>query len=53
MGDPYLGKVLDRMDELNLWQDTMFVVGTDYGHPLGENGFWGKNFQPWYNEPLV
>jgi arylsulfatase A-like enzyme len=50
MCDHYLGKVLDKMDELNMWEDTLLIVSTDHGHSLGDHGFWGKNFQPWYNE---
>lgn len=50
MCDAYLGKVLDLMDELNMWQDTMLIVCTDHGFLLGEHGWWAKNVQPWYNE---
>jgi arylsulfatase A-like enzyme len=50
MCDRYLGKVLDKMDELNLWQNTMLIVGTDHGYSLGEHNYWAKNVQPWYNE---
>jgi arylsulfatase A-like enzyme len=50
MCDVYLGKVLDLMDELDMWQDTMFIVCTDHGFLLGEHDWWAKNVQPWYNE---
>ncbi len=50
MCDEYLGKVLDMMDELNLWEDTMLIVNTDHGFLLGEHDFWGKCVQPFYNE---
>ncbi len=50
MCDAYLGKILDMMDELDLWKDTMLIVNTDHGHLLGEHDWWGKNIQPFYNE---
>ena len=50
MCDAYLGKVLDKMDELDLWQDTMLIVNTDHGFLLGEHGWWAKVVQPFYNE---
>lgn len=50
MCDTYLGKVLDKMDEYNLWEDTMLIVNTDHGFMLGEKEWMGKNIQPMYNE---
>jgi len=50
MCDAYLGKVLDVMDEHDLWDDTLLIVNTDHGFLLGEHGWWAKNMMPWYNE---
>ncbi|MUM29285.1 sulfatase [Mycolicibacterium sp. CBMA 295] len=50
MCDHSLGRVLDTMDELDLWDDTMLIVNTDHGFLLGEKGWWAKAVQPWYNE---
>jgi arylsulfatase A-like enzyme len=50
MCDYYLGQVLDTMDALALWDDTLLIVGTDHGFLLGEHDWWAKNVQPWYNE---
>ena len=50
MCDHYLGRVLDIMDELNLWEDTMLIVNTDHGFLLGEHDWWAKMRMPWYNE---
>ncbi len=50
MCDHSLGRVLDLMDELSLWDDTLLIVCTDHGFLLGEHGWWGKNRMPWYNE---
>jgi arylsulfatase A-like enzyme len=48
--DACLGKVLDAMDQYNLWQDTMLIVNTDHGHLLGEHSWMGKGVMPLYNE---
>lgn len=48
--DYYLAKVLDAMDRLQMWQDTVLLVTTDHGFLLGEHGWWGKSVQPCYNE---
>jgi len=50
MCDAYLGKILDLMDELRLWDDTLLIVNTDHGFLLGEHGWWAKCVQPFYNE---
>ncbi|MCL4509433.1 MAG: sulfatase [Chloroflexi bacterium] len=50
MCDEQLGKVLDLMDELNLWDDTLLIVNTDHGFLLGEHEEWAKIVQPFYNE---
>ncbi|MFJ4903441.1 sulfatase [Streptomyces sp. NPDC088727] len=50
MCDQSLGRVLDTMDELELWDDTLLIVNTDHGLLLGEKGWWGKSVQPWFNE---
>jgi arylsulfatase A-like enzyme len=50
MCDAYLGKVLDLMDELDLWADTMLIVNTDHGFLLGEHDSWAKCWCPWYDE---
>ncbi|WP_244136160.1 sulfatase [Burkholderia sp. BCC0801] len=50
MCDRSLGRVLDLMDEFDLWKDTMLIVCTDHGFMLGEHGWWAKTVQPWFNE---
>jgi arylsulfatase A-like enzyme len=50
--DASLGRVLDAMDELRLWDDTMLLVCTDHGFLLGEQGWWGKSVPPWYDETI-
>ena len=43
MCDEYLGKVLDLMDRLNMWDDTMLIVCTDHGFLLGEHDWVGQD----------
>lgn len=50
MCDHNLGKLLDKMDELDLWKDTMLIVNTDHGYLLGEHGWWSKVVMPVYDE---
>lgn len=50
MCDKQLGRVLDMMDQYNLWEDTMLIVNTDHGYLLSEHGFWAKNYMPLYEE---
>jgi arylsulfatase A-like enzyme len=50
MCDAYLGEVLDVMDELDMWKDTMLIVCTDHGFLLGEHDKWTKVWCPWYQE---
>lgn len=52
MCDASLGRVLDAMDEHELWDDTMLIVCTDHGFLLGEHGWWGKSVPPWYDETI-
>lgn len=57
MTDHWIGKLLDRLDELNLWDDLLLIFTTDHGTMLAEHGYWMKNFMPMYNEivriPLI
>lgn len=48
--DKNLGRVLDAMDQYDLWKDTMLIVNTDHGFFLGEHDWWGKGPMPDYEE---
>ncbi len=50
MADVWLGKLLDKMDELDLWKDTTVLLTTDHGHMLSEHGYWAKNYMHVYQE---
>ena len=42
MADRWLGKFLDKMDELKLFENTLLVVISDHGIAHGEHGIVGK-----------
>jgi arylsulfatase A-like enzyme len=50
MCDHHLGRILDTMDALDMWDDTMLIVNTDHGFLLGEHDWWAKCVQPFYGE---
>ena len=42
LADRWLGRFLEKMEELKLFENTLLVVISDHGHLLGEHGFVGK-----------
>ena len=46
MVDRWFGRVLDRLDRLDAWDDTVVIVTTDHGELLGEHGYVMKNYMP-------
>ncbi len=42
MADHWLGRFLDKVEELNLFENTLLMVISDHGHLLGEHGYTGK-----------
>lgn len=57
MTDVWVGKILDKLESLGQFDETLIVFTTDHGTMLGEHGFWMKNAMPCYSEiarlPLV
>ncbi|WP_245630338.1 sulfatase-like hydrolase/transferase [Amphibacillus sediminis] len=52
MCDAHLGRVLDFLEENNMWDDTLIIVNTDHGFLLGEHDWLGKNLPPMYEEVI-
>jgi len=50
MCDYSLGRVLDVMDEHNLWDDTMLILTTDHGFQLGEHDWWAFVKSPFFDQ---
>jgi len=48
--DDQLGRLLDRMDEEDLWKDTALIMTTDHGFLLSEHDWWAKSLMPNYQE---
>ncbi len=48
--DEQLGRLLDKMDEENLWEDTAIIMTTDHGFLLSEHDWWAKAIMPNYQE---
>lgn len=42
MMDKYIGKILDRLDELGMRENTIVVFTTDHGHFFGQHGLQAK-----------
>jgi arylsulfatase A-like enzyme len=42
MMDRWLGRFLDKMEELDLFENTLLVLLSDHGHAFGEHGYTGK-----------
>ncbi len=49
MVDKWLGRVFEKLDQHDLWEDTMVIVTSDHGHYLGEKGWMGKPDSPNYD----
>jgi arylsulfatase A-like enzyme len=42
MMDRWLGRFLDKMEDLGFFEDTLVMLLSDHGHSLGEHGYAGK-----------
>ncbi len=51
MMDSYIGKILDKLDELGLAEKTLVVFTTDHGHLYGHHGMNAKG--PFHYEDLI
>ena len=53
--DAQIGKVLDKLDELQLSEDTIVVLWGDHGWHLGDHGYWTKhtNYEQANRIPII
>jgi uncharacterized sulfatase len=53
--DANVGRVLDALDRLDLWKNTVVVFVSDHGYQLGEKGQWMKQtlFERSLRTPLI
>ncbi|RAV29544.1 sulfatase [Sinomicrobium soli] len=53
--DAQIGKLLDRLEQLHLMENTIIVLWSDHGYHLGEHNLWSKttNFELDTRVPLI
>lgn len=57
MTDVHFGRLVQKLKDLNMYDDTLIVVTSDHGYFLGERELFGKNYMHNFNElaaiPLI
>lgn len=48
--DENFGRLVERLKEEGIYDDTLIVLTADHGEMLGSHGFWGKHV--WYEESI-
>ena len=50
MTDVHFGRLVDKIKDLGMYNDTLIIVTSDHGYFLGERELFGKNYMHNYNE---
>lgn len=50
MTDVHFGKLIQKLKDLKMYDDTLIIVTSDHGYFLGERGLFGKNYMHNYDE---
>lgn len=50
MTDEHFGRLIKKLKDLEMYDDTLIIVTSDHGYFLGEKGLFGKNYMHNYNE---
>lgn len=50
MTDHWFGTLIQKLKDLDMYEDTMIIMTTDHGYFLGEHDYFGKNYMHLYNE---
>lgn len=50
MTDVHFGRLINKMKELGIYDDTLIIVTSDHGYFLGERELFGKNYMHNFNE---
>lgn len=50
MVDTWFGRFLNKLKEVNMYDDTLILFTSDHGHMLGEHGLMAKNYMHQYDE---
>jgi uncharacterized sulfatase len=53
--DAQVGRLLNKLDQLNLWTNTLVIFSGDHGYHHNERGWWNKNtlFERSCRAPLI
>ncbi|AYQ24033.1 MULTISPECIES: sulfatase [Enterococcus] len=50
MTDNHFGRLIAKLKELDMYEDTLIILTSDHGYLLGDHGLFGKNYMHNYNE---
>lgn len=50
MTDNHFGRLITKLKELDMYEDTLIILTSDHGYLLGDRGMFGKNYMHNFNE---